>query len=148
MSKNKKIGLGIIVLLIVVWALSKLLGGGGGSSVSSSASIGQIKDPQNKAIIARYLAGKDKKALPATSVDKLDEARQAGTIKLEDYVLLQLRAVYGDNKMPVAYQGEANREKDQAYLFALINENWATFSKPTQDAILPFILPADNPASY
>lgn len=148
MSKNKKIGLGIVALLIVLWVLSKLLGGGGGSSATSSASIGQIKDPQNKAIISRYLANKDKKSLPVTSVDKLDEAWQDGQLKVEDYIVLQLRAVYGDNKMPSAYQGEANREKDQAYLFALISENWSTFSKPTQEAILPFILPADNPTSY
>ncbi|MFA6254191.1 MAG: hypothetical protein WC640_03015 [Candidatus Paceibacterota bacterium] len=149
MSKNVKIGLGIVVLIIIIFALSKLLGGSAGSSSSTGpTSIGQITDPQNKAILARYLAGKDKKSLPETSIDKLDQAWQEGTIKLEDYVILQLRAVYGDNKLPAAYQGEANREKDQAYLFALIAENWDSFSKPTQEVLKPFMLPPDNPESY
>lgn len=150
MSKNLKIGLGVVVLIIVIFVLSKILGGGGGpsSSTTGPASIGQITDPQNKTILERYLADKDKKPLPETSVDKLDQAWQDGTIKLEDYVLLQLRAIYGDNKLPAIYQGETNREKDQAYLFALINENWSSLSKETQAKILPYLLPATDPKSY
>lgn len=147
MSKNKKIGLGIVGLVIVIFLLSKIFGGSGSLSAGPT-SIGKIVDPQNKAIVARYLAEKGKKPKPETSVDKLDGAWQEGKIELKDYILLQLRAVYGDNKLPATYQGEKNREKDQAYLFALISENWTTFSKPTQEAILPFMLPADNPASY
>jgi len=148
MSKNKKIGFGLVVLVIVIWLLSKIFGGSAGTSSLSPASIGKITDPQNKAILARYQAGQNKKIKPETSVDKLDQAWADGKIKLEDYVLLQLRAVYGDNKMPSEYQGEANREKDQAYLFALINENWSSLSKKTQDEILPYLLPATNPKSY
>jgi len=150
MSKNKKIALGVIVLVIVIFVLSKLLSSSGGpaSSALGQASIDKIIDPENKAILSRYFADKNKKPKPETSVDKLDQAWQDGTIKLEDYIILQLRAVYGDNKMPSVYQGEANREKDQAYLFALITQNWASLSKPTQEAITPFLLPPDNPQSY
>ena len=152
MSKNIKIAVGVVVLFIIIFALSKLFGGSsGGISTSSTfdpTSIGKITDPQNKAIIARYLAGKNKKPLSETSIDKLDQAWQDGTIKLEDYIKLQLKAVYGDNKMPAEYQGEANREKDQAYIFALINENWSTLSKETQTEILPYLLPATDPKSY
>lgn len=148
MSKNLKIGLGVVVLVIIIIILAKMIGGATSSSEAGPLSAGGVSDPDNKKILARYLAQKDKKPKPNSSVDKLDQAWQEGKIKLEDYIVLQLRAVYGDNKMPATYQGEANREKDQAYIFALINENWKTLSKPTQEAIQPFLLPADNPSSF
>ncbi len=151
MSKKIKIGLGIIILVIVVFMLSKMFSGSNSNSTGSllsPSSIGDIKDPQNKAILSRYRIPTESDRKPETSIDKLDQAWQDGKIKLEDYVVLQFRALYGGNKLPTIYQGETDNEKDQAYIYALAVENFSSFSKETQEAILPFILPPSGPESY
>ncbi len=150
MPKNIKIIVGAGLVVIVAMIVGRLIFRSDFSATSQklASNLGQIKDPENKTILSRLKipTAKDKK--PLSSIDKLDLAWQEGKIKLEDYIVLQLRALYGGNKLPSEYQGGPDREKDQAYIFALISENWSSLSKETQDAILPYLLPATNPKSY
>lgn len=129
-----------VALLIIVGLLLITKTGTKGTAIKTD----QISDPQIKQIVEAY---KPEEPYQDTSIDKIQSAFDAGKITLEQNLLYQIAAISNPEKLPKEFKG-APDSTDNAYLFGLINEKWDTLAQTTRDALLPFLLPPDDPKSY
>ncbi|MFA5022166.1 MAG: hypothetical protein WC508_03745 [Patescibacteria group bacterium] len=104
----------------------------------------KITDPQVKKIVESY---RPEVPYQETSADKIQAAQTADKITEEQSIVYQVIGLADQTKLPAEFQG-APVSTDDAYLFGLINEKWNSFSQQTKDALLPFLLPPDDPKSY
>lgn len=129
-----------LYFLLLPVTLACLLAGCGKSATPNTTNDQQIKN-----LLAGYQAGQD---WSDTSLDKIESAFAENKITLEQTVLLEIKAMFSPAALPQEYQGAADTAPDNAWLFAVIHENWGTFSSSTQDALLPFVIPPSDPRSY
>lgn len=144
MQNVKKVAIIAVAIIILgvgvlYYSLSQRNGSGKGTDDFSAA------DPEMRAILDEGQPGAPYKE---TSVDKIDADFAANKISMEKYALLSIAAIYHPEDLPEQYSGEADIEFDHAFLYGLINQNWNSFSEDAKAALLPFVLPADNPKSY
>ena len=136
------------IFLLSIFTLILLVTGCGGKKSASNESAqinpADIKDQQIKQIVESY---KPEVPYQPTSADKIQEAQAQGKITEEQSILYQVIAQADQTKLPTEFQGVAITV-DDAYLFGLINEKWDLFSQETKDALLPFLLPPDDPKSF
>jgi len=141
MKKNSKI---LFFTLIFLALIISGCGGKKSNGQSEQININDIKDPEIKKIVESY---KPEVPYQETSADKIQTAQEQGKISEEQSIVYQIIALSDENKLPADLKGAAN-PTDDAYLFGLINERWDSFSQETKDALLPFLLPPDDPKSY
>ena len=132
----------LLTLLVVI---SLPLYGCGKTNKSQTGKPIAISDPEIDKIIANY---KEEVPYRDTSSDKIDADLASDKINSEQYATLQIVALFQKDKLPGEYQGDVSRDMDHAFLFGLIDSNWDKFSSTTQAALMPFLLPPDNPNSY
>ncbi|MFA5029904.1 MAG: hypothetical protein WC518_04215 [Patescibacteria group bacterium] len=111
---------------------------------SEKINVNEIKDQQVKEMVQAF---KPEEPYQETSADKIQAALSQGKITEEQSIIYQVIVLSDQTKLPQEFQG-ASVSGDDAYLFGLINEKWDSFSQSTKDALLPYLLPPDDPKSF
>ena len=83
-----------------------------------------------------------------TTVENIEDAFAAGSLTMEQRLLLEFDAIYRPAQVPAAYAGGPEPSTDHGYLFWLLGEVWPTLSSDAQSALRPFTLPPTDPASF
>ncbi len=84
-------------------------------------------------------------AIPASSLDRIDQAEAAGTITHEQALAYSVYALFGDPRLPAHFAGAASEDSQ---VMAHLRAEWHTLSAGTQSALAPFLLPPPAPGSW
>lgn len=137
--KNKLFLILITIMLVATGCFGKK-----NQTEEQTINPSEISDLQIKKIVESI---KPKEPYQETSADKIINAETEGKISQEQSLIYQVIGLSDQTKLPQEFQG-AKVTTDDAYLFGLINEKWDSLSQETKDALLPFLLPPDDPKSY
>ncbi len=136
-----------LILIISAGLLYRCTSRKPGESGKSTEKIAQVQDQEKELQPTSDGAPPEAEYVP-TSIDKIDEAYSTGKISPDKFARLEIAAVYSPDKLPADYRGAEEKISSPDYIYGFIHTKWPTFSQETKDALLPFLLPPDEPQSY
>jgi hypothetical protein len=151
---NKKyliVGAIVLVLIFIFFSFSgKDKKNGADTGADMKVLAGNVSDTEIKKIIDEIGKANDTYVEPEIStLDKVNDAFFGGKIQAEEYALLSIRAIFGEQSgIPEEYRGVKDVSRDNAFLFGLIHSKWETFSPEAQAKLTPFVVSSKDPASY
>ncbi len=112
-----------------------------------NTSISQVNDYSfDEEISALFKIPDDYEPLSDSSIQKIRNDLQTGKITEEEAAKLAIFSEYSPKILPESYIGEGGYDSAQ-YEIRYLLKNWDLISQQTRDAVLPYLLPLNDPGS-
>lgn len=83
-----------------------------------------------------------------SSLDKIQQALDAGEISLDQALKYKVQAVFYHESLPDNLKAEPAKGLEGDMIFHEIKDNWDKLSDKTKKALEPFFLPPEDPESF